>query len=395
MWGLLSGRPQKEKQLEDGGGGGGGRLAAALRHPAVAQAGDDPRRSEQWNLTQIGAPEAWATSTGAGITIGIVDSGIDAGHPDLADKIAAQADCVDGPCRDGSAPDGLGHGTAVSGVAAASTGNGVGIAGVAPDAKLVVARVLDDEGEGNPVDISSGIRWVVDHGAKVVSLSLGDPAAIFSASGNSIEPAIQYAWSRGAIPVLAAGNYNRGVLGVGSPGYGNLNAVVVGATDRTGGVSFYSSPLGNAKWGVVAPGGNDEGPGEDILSTELGGDYAWHAGTSLAVPAGERRPRPPPGPGPRSTGGGRPAPRHASTRRSRAAPAAGEACGPTPRSQPVRPPVGPTPPTPRRRVRRTDRTGRAAFPSASSSPAPSWSWPGWRRRPPSGSAPPVADGVRP
>jgi subtilisin family serine protease len=253
--------------------------------PAAAQAGDDPRRAEQWNLTQIGAPEAWATSTGAGVTIGIVDSGIDAGHPDLADQIVGQADCVDGPCRDGSAPDGLGHGTAVSGVAAASTGNGVGIAGVAPDAKLLVARVLDDDGEGDPVDISSGIRWVVDHGAKVVSLSLGDPAAIFSASGNSIEPAIQYAWSRGAIPVLAAGNYNRGVLGVGSPGYGNLNAVVVGATDRTGGMSFYSSPLGNAKWGVVAPGGNDEGPGEDILSTELGGDYAWHAGTSLAVPA--------------------------------------------------------------------------------------------------------------
>ncbi len=252
--------------------------------PVVAQAGDDPRRAEQWNLTQIGAHDAWATSTGAGVTIGIVDSGIDAGHPDLADKIAAQADCVDGPCRDGSAPDGFGHGTAVSGVAAASTGNGVGIAGVAPAAKLVVARVLDDDGEGNPVDISSGIRWVVDHGAKVVSLSLGDPAAIFSASGNSIEPAIQYAWSRGAIPVLAAGNYNRGVLGVGSPGYGNLNAVVVGATDRSGGVSFYSSPLGNAKWGLVAPGGNDEGPGEDILSTELGGDYAWHAGTSLAVP---------------------------------------------------------------------------------------------------------------
>jgi subtilisin family serine protease len=252
--------------------------------PAGARAGGDPRQPEQWNLAQIGAAEAWATSTGAGVTIGVVDSGIDAGHPDLAGKIAAQADCVDGPCREGGAPDGFGHGTAVSGVAAASTGNGVGIAGVAPDAKLVVARVLNDDGDGNPEDISSGIRWVVDHGAKVVSLSLGDPAAIFSASGNSLAPAIQYAWSRGAIPVLAAGNYNSGVLGVGSAGYGNLNAVVVGATDRAGGVAFYSSPLGNAKWGVVAPGGNDEGVGEDILSTELGGDYAWHAGTSLAVP---------------------------------------------------------------------------------------------------------------
>ncbi len=245
---------------------------------------DDTLVDQQWNLTQIGAAEAWATSTGEGVSIGIVDSGIDAGHPDLAAKIALQADCVDGPCREGVAPDGFGHGTAVSGVAAAATGNGVGIAGVAPDARLVVARVLDDDGQGDPEDISRGIRWVVDHGAEVVSLSLGDPDAIFSRAGNSLEPAIQYAWSRGAIPVQAAGNYNPGVLGVGSAGYGNLNALVVGATDRSGAVAFYSTPLGNAKWGLVAPGGNGKGPGEDVLSTELGGDYEWLAGTSLAVP---------------------------------------------------------------------------------------------------------------
>ncbi len=251
---------------------------------ATGAAGDDTLAAQQWNLTQIGAPAAWATSTGAGVTIGIVDSGIDASHPDLAAKVEAQADCTGGPCRDGSAPDTDGHGTAVSGVAAAATGNDVGIAGVAPDARLVVAKVLDDEGYGEIEDISSGIRWVVDHGAKVVSLSLGDPAAIFSRAGNTLEPAIQYAWTRGAIPVLAAGNYNRGVLGVGSAGYGNIDAVVVGATDRAGGVAFYSSPLGNAKWGMVAPGGNDQGPEEDILSTEPGGGYAWHAGTSLAVP---------------------------------------------------------------------------------------------------------------
>ncbi len=61
--------------------------------------------------------------------------------------------------------------------------------------------------------------------------------------------------------MLAAGNYNPGVLGTISAGYGNLNAVVVGATDRTGGVAFYSSPLGNAKWGLVAPGGNGQGAG--------------------------------------------------------------------------------------------------------------------------------------
>jgi len=256
-------------------------VGAAL--PAVANS-DDTLFAQQWNLAQIGAAEAWATSTGSGITIGVVDSGIDADHPDLAGKIVAQADCVGRPCREGSAPDGDGHGTSVAGVAAASTNNGTGIAGVAPDARLVVARVIDDEGVGRTEDINSGIRWVVDHGARIVSLSLGDPAAIFSRSANTLESGIQYAWSRGAIPVLAAGNYNNGVLGTVSAGYGNLNAVVVGATDRTGAVSFYSSPLGNAKWGIVAPGGNSKGTGEDILSTDPGGTYSWHAGTSLAVP---------------------------------------------------------------------------------------------------------------
>ncbi|HEX7276372.1 MAG TPA: S8 family serine peptidase, partial [Acidimicrobiales bacterium] len=251
---------------------------------AVGVAPDDELLAQQWNLEQIGAADAWARSTGTGVNIGVVDSGIDADHPDLAGKIVALADCTGGPCREGGAPDGDGHGTSVAGVAAAATGNGLGIAGVAPDAQLVVAKVLDDDGTGEIEDISSGIRWVVDHGARVVSLSLGDPAAVFSRAGNSLEPAIQYAWSRGAIPVLAAGNYNPGVLGTISAGYGNLNAVVVGATDRTGRVAFYSTPLGNAKWGIVAPGGNGQGVGEDILSPDPGDGYGWHAGTSLAVP---------------------------------------------------------------------------------------------------------------
>ena len=259
-------------------------LLAATTGVAAAGPSDDPRFDQQWNLTQIGAAEAWDTSTGSGVKIGIVDSGIDAGHPDLAAKIDAQADCTDGPCREGSATDADGHGTSVAGVAAAATDNGIGIAGVAPDARLVVAKVLDDEGAGRIEDINSGIRWVVDNGAKIVSLSLGDPAAIRARSGNTLESGIQYAWTRGAIPVLAAGNFNSGVLGTGSAGYGNLNAIVVGATDRKGVVAFYSSPLGNAKWGIVAPGGNSKGSGEDILSTEAGGDYDWTAGTSLAVP---------------------------------------------------------------------------------------------------------------
>lgn len=249
-----------------------------------AAASDDGLFPQQWNLEELGVPEAWSHSSGAGVRIGIVDSGVDAAHPDLKAKIDAMATCVDGECRAGSAPDADGHGTAVAGVAAASTGNGVGIAGVAPDAHLVVAKAIGDDGVGTTADINRAIRWVVDHGARVVNLSLGDPDFEFvSVVGTPLRAGIEYAWSRGVIPVLAAGNYDDASVR-GSANYGNLDAVVVGATDRGGRVSSYSTSLGNAKWGVVAPGGDGEGPSSDIRTTDPGDRYGWHAGTSMAAP---------------------------------------------------------------------------------------------------------------
>jgi len=251
---------------------------------ATAQASDDKYFAQQWNLTQVGAPAAWAHSTGAGVVIGVVDTGVDATHPDLVGKIDAMADCVGGPCREGRAPDGDGHGTAVAGIAAATSDNGAGIAGVAPDAHLVVAKALGQDGSGDPEDINRAIVWVVDHGARVVNLSLGDPDLVVVARlGTPLRPAIEYAWSRGAIPVLAAGNYDH-LSDRGSANYGNLDAVVVGATEKNGAVARYSTALGDAKWGVVAPGGNGDGPGADIVSPMPGGRYAWLAGTSMATP---------------------------------------------------------------------------------------------------------------
>jgi thermitase len=218
------------------------------------------------------------------VVIGVVDSGIDATHPDLAGKVDAMADCVGGTCKEGSARDVDGHGTAVAGIAAAKANNGAGIAGVAPDAHLVVAKALGDKGSGDIEDINNAIAWVVDHGARVVNLSLGDPdLSLVARLGTPLRPGIEYAWSRGAIPVLAAGNYE-GLSGTGSANYGDLNAVVVGATDKKGAVAGYSSALGNAKWGVVAPGGSGDGPGADVISPMPGGRYAWLAGTSMATP---------------------------------------------------------------------------------------------------------------
>lgn len=263
-------------------------LLAALT--GTASATNDTYFSRQWGLSQVSAPQAWARSTGSGITIGIVDTGVDIGHPDLAGKVAATADCIGRPCTAGGGQDAHGHGTIVSGIAAATTRNGKGIAGMAPDSRLVVAKVLNSSGEGRVEDINNGIRWVVDSGARVVNLSLGDPNFLVSSVlGTPLRSGIEYAWSRGAVPVLASGNYATGVGDLGTENYGNVNALVVGATDRSGNVPSYSSAMGNAKWGLVAPGGAGSGGADsNIISTfpmaSGGSGYASAAGTSMAAP---------------------------------------------------------------------------------------------------------------
>jgi subtilisin family serine protease len=260
-----------------------------------AQASDDARFGEQWSLQKIGAPGAWASSTGAGVRIGIVDTGVDLTHEDLAGKVVADTSCIgskgDPAACSGSGQDEQGHGTHVSGIAAAAKDNHVGIAGVAPDAQLVVAKVLGAAGSGSIEDINAGIRWVVDHGAKVVNLSLGDPNFfITSVQGTPLSQGIEYAWAHGAIPVVASGNTNPAGLGLlGSSDYGSMNAVIVGATGPSDEVAPYSSPLGSAKWSIVAPGGIGGGtPAHDILSSiwKHGehNQYAALAGTSMAAP---------------------------------------------------------------------------------------------------------------
>ena len=272
--------------------------AAAVLFSLFAQpasASDDARFPEQWSLERIGAPTAWAATTGAGVRIGIVDTGVDLAHEDLAGKVVAHTSCIgangDATRCTGSGQDEQGHGTHVSGIAAAVRDNHVGIAGVAPDAELVVAKVLGAAGSGTTEDINAGIRWVVDHGARVVNLSLGDPNyLITSVNGTPLSEGIEYAWSHGAIPVVASGNTNPAGLGVlGSSDYGSLNAIIVGATGPSDQIASYSSPLGNAKWSIMAPGGAGGGtPALDILSaiwkSGAQNQYAALAGTSMAAP---------------------------------------------------------------------------------------------------------------
>jgi subtilisin family serine protease len=259
-----------------------------------AGASNDTDFAKQWSLAKIGAPEAWAHSTGSGVRVGIVDTGVDLTHEDLAGRVVESTSCV-GAAGDpakctGTAQDDQGHGTHVAGIIAANKDNGIGIAGVAPDAQLVVAKALNAAGSGTEEDINAGIKWVVDHGAKVVNLSLGDPNFVFtSLLGTSMREGIEYAWSHGAVPVVAAGNSDLFGLGIGSSNYGDLDAIIVGATGPDDNVSEYSSPIGSAKWGILAPGGAGDGnPDHDIYSTFWEGgkpnSYRALAGTSMATP---------------------------------------------------------------------------------------------------------------
>jgi subtilisin family serine protease len=253
---------------------------------------NDPGFKAQWGLPAVNAPTAWTASTGKGIVIGVVDTGADLLHEDLVGKVTASTNCIgsngDATQCHGTGQDDNGHGSHVAGIAAATTGNGKGIAGMAPDAKLLIAKAVDDNLSASIADIAAAIHWTVDHGAKVVNLSFGDQTFTQSSViGPALKDSIEYAWSKGAVPVLAAGN--AGILGFGLQSYGSLDAVVVGATGKDGAVAGYSSPTGTAKWAVVAPGGSADGtPADDILSTYwqkgVPNAYKALAGTSMAAP---------------------------------------------------------------------------------------------------------------
>lgn len=269
---------------------------------------DDPvfEQGLQWGLERINAPEAWRVGTGDGITIAIIDSGVDLEHEDLASKVVAQVSCIgadgdSGACR-GSAQDDNGHGSHVAGIALAATDNGRGIAGVAPDADLMAVRVLANTCDGNDCsatgsseDVAAGIRWAADHGADVINLSLGG-GTLQGVLGCAFCDAVEYAWSVGAIPVIAAGNDS--VL---PAGFGDEHAVIVTATSRTDQRASYSNAssglLRDARWPTSAPGGEAETAASDcatgghpkgILSTYwVSGhhdEYACLAGTSMATP---------------------------------------------------------------------------------------------------------------
>jgi subtilisin family serine protease len=259
--------------------------------PLPARAADDPALGSQWGLARIRAESAWARTTGAGVRIGIVDTGVDLGHEDLAGKVVAAASCVGSAGRPaacgGSVQDSDGHGTHVAGIVAAIRGNGKGGAGVAPGAALVVAKVFSPGRVATTADVVAGIEWVVDHGARVVNLGLGDSDMVFvpGPGGPGLRAGLDYAWVRGAVPVLAAGRYGRLGVDLDDPASHGLHAIVVGATGPDNTEARYSTPTGAANLAVLAPGGGDNGPG--VFSSDWvqrrANTYAFRSGTAMAA----------------------------------------------------------------------------------------------------------------
>jgi thermitase len=272
---------------------------ALLLVPSTARAAGDPVLGSQWGLESIRAEQAWVRTTGAGVRIGIVDTGVDMDHEELAGKVVADTTCVGSAgnpraCH-GRGGDDDGHGTHVAGVAVAYKDNGKGGAGVAPDAELVVAKVFSSANVSSAKaatgeDIVAGIKWVVDHGARVVNLSLGDPDMAFASSlpSTNLRQGLDYAWTHGAVPVLAAGRYERLGVNLADPSSNDLHAIVVGATTSDGTMASYSAPTGAARLAVLAPGGAGTGDrqGDVYSSTWARGRhnaYAVRSGTSIAA----------------------------------------------------------------------------------------------------------------
>ena len=229
-----------------------------------------------WNLAAIHVTQAHDVTRGEGAVVAVLDTGVDVRHPRLGGTVVAGADLVDGDPR---AHDEHGHGTHVAGIIAARAQPGSGVLGVAPAARLIAIRVLDDQARGDVTQLARGIDAAVAAGAHVINLSTsqGRIAEQGPALGE-LTRAVERAARAGAIVVAAAGNDN--MPSCAQPLVAG-RILCVGAVDRRRQRASYSNHAAGVN--IMGPGGS-HADGSAIVSTAMGGGYRRMAGTSQATP---------------------------------------------------------------------------------------------------------------
>jgi thermitase len=243
-----------------------GDIAFAERERLVApsaSAPNDPDYSKAWHLAKMQVTSAWDVTRGSGVTVAVLDTGIDATQPDLAGQLLPGHNSADGSSN---TSDVFGHGTEVAGVIAALTNNGIGVASIAPAVRILPVRVTNDsKGLASTYDIAQGLIWAADHGAKVANIS-------YNVTGDTlVQNAAAYMHSKGGVVVVAAGNSDADVGTTDQP-----NIITVAAT---------TSSDTKASWSNYGAAVDVSAPGVGIWSTLRGGGYGAVSGTSFASPA--------------------------------------------------------------------------------------------------------------
>ncbi|WP_409484511.1 S8 family serine peptidase [Arsenicicoccus dermatophilus] len=251
-----------------------GAVAVSVDTPVKTTAYNDPLRSHKWDLTMLGGETFHSRVSTTGVTVAVIDTGVQASHPDLRGTVLPGVEYVSGrsTITGNGQVDPQGHGTHVAGIVAATANNATGVAGLAPGARILPVRVLRSDGVGWSSDVARGIVWATDHGAKVINMSLG------GAYDANVEKAVQYAVSRSVVVVAAGGNERQEGNPVTYPA--NYAGVIgVAAVDRYRRAASFSN---TGRYVDVAA------PGVGIMSTYRTGtsygSYVPMSGTSMATP---------------------------------------------------------------------------------------------------------------